>query len=149
PSTRLSASQDSLASVSEQRQMEPAQLTRLVRGELDWIVMKALEKDRSRRYETASGFALDIERYLRGEPVLAGPPAAAYRVRKFGRRHKGGVAAAAAMLGLVLAGAAVSTWQAVRATRAARAEEAAKGQARQALDTLTDEVVETLLARQP
>src|SRR5262249_53156170 len=88
PSTRLSAAKASLAAVSAQRHMEPAQLTKLVRGELDWIVMKALEKDRNRRYETASAFALDIERYLREEPVLAGPPSALYRFRKFARRHQ-------------------------------------------------------------
>src|SRR5512139_173941 len=71
PSTRLSDSKDSLPSVSAQRQTEPAKLTKLVRGELDWIVMKALEKDRSRRYETASGLSSDIQRYLNDEPVLA------------------------------------------------------------------------------
>ena len=74
PSTRLSGSKDGLAAISAQRHMEPVQLTRLVRGELDWIVMKAMEKDRSRRYETANGLARDIERYLADEPVQAGPP---------------------------------------------------------------------------
>jgi tetratricopeptide (TPR) repeat protein/serine/threonine protein kinase len=88
PSTRLSHSTDSLPSVSAQRRMEPAKLTKLVRGELDWIVMKALEKDRNRRYETANGFAMDVQRYLADEPVLACPPSAAYRLRKFVRRNK-------------------------------------------------------------
>jgi serine/threonine protein kinase len=87
PSTRLSTS-ESLPSLSAQRQLEPAKLTRLVRGELDWIVMKALEKDRTRRYETANGFALDVQRYLADEPVLACPPSAAYRFRKLARRNK-------------------------------------------------------------
>jgi eukaryotic-like serine/threonine-protein kinase len=73
PSTRLSESKDSLPSISAQRQTEPAKLTKLVRGDLDWIVMKALEKDRNRRYETANGFALDVERFLADEPVLASP----------------------------------------------------------------------------
>src|SRR5262249_42758477 len=73
-------------------------LTRLVRGELDWIVMKALEKDRSRRYETANGFAMDLQRYLADEPVLACPPSVGYRLRKFARRNK----RALAMAGLVL-----------------------------------------------
>src|SRR5262249_16746440 len=68
PSTRLSDSKDSLPSISAQRHTEPAKLTKLVRGELDWIVMKALEKDRNRRYESASGFAADIQRYLNDEP---------------------------------------------------------------------------------
>src|SRR5207248_7223455 len=72
PSTRLSDSKDSLPSISAQRQTEPAKLTKLVRGELDWIVMKALEKDRNRRYETANGFAMDVQRYLADEPVQGG-----------------------------------------------------------------------------
>ena len=75
PSTRLSSSQ-TLPSLAAGRQTEPARLTKLVRGELDWIVMKALEKDRTRRYETANGFAMDIQRYLAGEAVLAVPPSA-------------------------------------------------------------------------
>ena len=81
PSTRLS-SIDTLPSVAANRHTEPARLSKDVRGELDWIVMKALEKDRNRRYETASGFAADIERHLHDEPVEAGPPSAAYRFRK-------------------------------------------------------------------
>src|SRR5437870_8925615 len=83
PSTRLSESKDSLASISAQRQTEPAKLTKLVRGELDWIVMKALEKDRNRRYETANGFAADVQRYLKDEAVQACPPSALYKFRKF------------------------------------------------------------------
>src|SRR5438046_7454255 len=93
PSTRLSDSKESLPSISAQRHTEPAKLTRLVRGELDWIVMKALEKDRSRRYETANGFAMDVQRYLADEPVLACPPSAVYRLKKFVRRNKGPVVA--------------------------------------------------------
>jgi serine/threonine protein kinase/tetratricopeptide (TPR) repeat protein len=92
PSTRLSNSKDSLPTISAQRQMEPAKLTKLVRGELDWIVMKALEKHRNRRYETATGLASDIEHYLRDEPVTACPPSLPYRLRKFARRHKAAVA---------------------------------------------------------
>src|SRR6185437_15719117 len=82
PSTRLSESTDALPLISAQRQTEPARLTKLVRGELDWMVMKALEKDRNRRYETANGFAMDVQRYLADEPVLACPPSAGYRFRK-------------------------------------------------------------------
>ena len=88
PSTRLSDSGEALASISAQRHMEPAKLTKLVRGELDWIVMKTLEKDRNRRYETANGFAADVQRYLADEPVQACPPSAGYRLRKFARRNK-------------------------------------------------------------
>src|SRR5262249_17361886 len=98
PSTRLSGSQDTLASISAQRHTEPAKLTKLLRGELDWIVMKALEKDRNRRYETANGFAMDVQRYLADEPVLACPPSVGYRLRKFARRNKAGLSVA----GLVL-----------------------------------------------
>src|SRR5581483_11595782 len=76
PSTRLSDSGDRLPAIAARRKTEPARLARLVRGELDWIVMKALEKDRTRRYETANGFARDVERYLHDEPVEACPPSA-------------------------------------------------------------------------
>src|SRR5213075_979561 len=88
PSTRLSDSGAALASISAQRHMEPAKLSKLMRGELDWIVMKTLEKDRDRRYETANGFAADAQRYLSDEPVQACPPSAAYRLRKFARRNR-------------------------------------------------------------
>jgi serine/threonine protein kinase/tetratricopeptide (TPR) repeat protein len=101
PSTRLSESKDSLASISAQRQTEPAKLTKLVRGELDWIVMKALEKDRARRYDTASAFAADIERYMRDEPVQACPPSTTYRLRKFVRRNKATLATAS-LVGVAL-----------------------------------------------
>jgi serine/threonine protein kinase len=94
PSTRLSESKDALPSIAAQRQTEPAKLTKLLRRELDWIVMRALEKDRSRRYDTAAGFAQDIERYLADEPVLARPPSVGYRLGKFLRGHKGPVAVA-------------------------------------------------------
>jgi serine/threonine-protein kinase len=108
PSTRLSECKDTLPSISAQRQTEPAKLTRLVRGELDWIVMKALEKDRNRRYETANTFALDIHRYLYDEPVLACPPSSSYRFRKFARRNKTGLAVAGLVLFfLVLLGGGV------------------------------------------
>jgi tetratricopeptide (TPR) repeat protein len=117
PSSRLSHS-DSLPSVAAQRQLEPVRLSRLLRGDLDWIVMKCLEKDRTRRYATANALARDIERYLCDEPVEAGPPSAAYRLRKFIRRNRGPVLAAAALVALIVLGAIVSTWQAVRATRA-------------------------------
>jgi tetratricopeptide (TPR) repeat protein len=131
PSARLSGS-DSLPSLAAQRQLEPSRLTRLVRGELDWIVMKCLEKDRSRRYETANDLARDIECYLRDEPVEASPPGAGYRLRKFARRHRTALATAAAFVLLLLVGGVVSAWQAVRATRAEaasrRAEKGAKAQ---------------------
>jgi non-specific serine/threonine protein kinase/serine/threonine-protein kinase len=117
PSTRLSTA-DALPAIAASRSVEPARLNKLVRGELDWIVMKALEKNRDLRYETAHEFARDIERYLRDEPVLACPPSAAYKLRKFARTHRQLLAAAAAFALLLTAGCVVSTWQAIRATRA-------------------------------
>ena len=101
PSTRLSESKQSLRSISARRQTEPAKLIRLVRGELDWIVMKALEKDRKGRYETASALAADVERYLNDEPVQACPPSATYRVCKFVRRNKRVAVMASFMSGLL------------------------------------------------
>jgi serine/threonine protein kinase/tetratricopeptide (TPR) repeat protein len=97
PSTKLSTA-EGLPTLAANRGTEPAKLTNLVRGELDWIVMKALEKDRSRRYETANSFAADVQRYLADEPVQACPPSAGYRLRKFVRRNKGGLAVALLML---------------------------------------------------
>src|SRR5205823_6475419 len=109
PSTRLSESGEALASISAQRRTEPARLTKLVRGELDWIVMKCLEKDRSRRYESASGLALEVQRYLNDEPVQACPPSGWYRFRKFARRNTRALATVsvvAVLLVLTVAGLA-------------------------------------------
>jgi len=141
PSTRLSDSTDSLPSISAQRHMEPAKLTRSVRGELDWIVMKALEKDRSRRYETANGFAADLQRYLDDEPVQASPPSAWYRFRKFARRKKTALAMAACVL-LALAGIAGGLGWAVR-DRTAREEEIGRKEAQQR-DEIDREVTRAL-----
>jgi serine/threonine protein kinase len=116
PSKRLSSS-GSLPGLAASRHTEPAGLTRLVRGELDWIVMKALEKDRNRRYDTANGFAMDVRRYLAGEPVLAVPPSAGYRMQKFLRRNKGRVAAAAALVFALVAGSAAVMVVQARANR--------------------------------
>ena len=115
PSTRLSDSGEALASISAQRHTEPAKLTKLMRGELDWIVMKTLEKDRNRRYETANGFATDVQRYLADEPVQACPPSAWYRLRKFVRRNKGPVSAASLILLALVAGVIGTTWGLIRA----------------------------------
>jgi serine/threonine protein kinase/tetratricopeptide (TPR) repeat protein len=133
PSTKLSTA-DGLPTLAANRATEPAKLTRLVRGELDWIVMKALEKDRNRRYETANGFAMDVQRYLADEPVLACPPSMRYRLRKLVRRHKVrlSMVALAAACGLVLLGVGFwLLWQRSSALRDAEsaftiAEEAQK-----------------------
>ncbi|HEY3391400.1 MAG TPA: tetratricopeptide repeat-containing protein kinase family protein, partial [Lacipirellulaceae bacterium] len=117
PSTKISSG-DTLPSIAANRNSEPEKLSKEVRGELDWIVMKALDKDRNRRYETASGMARDIEHYLHDQPVLACPPSASYRFRKFAQRNKRSVLAAALVLLTLIGGIVATTWQAVRATRA-------------------------------
>ncbi len=117
PSIRLSST-DTLPSLATCRHTEPAKLKTLVRGELDWIVMKALEKDRIRRYETASGLARDIQRYLNDEVVEARPPSRGYRIGKFVRRHKARVMAAGLVLLALLAGIAGTTWGLIREARA-------------------------------
>jgi serine/threonine protein kinase len=132
PSTRLSTLGAAATAVSAQRQSDPKRLRLLFRDELDWIVMKALEKERGRRYETAGAFAADVERYLQDEPVLACPPSRWYRLRKLLRKHRAAALTAAAFLGLLLAGAAVSTWLAVRAMRAEDAAEKRRVQAERA-----------------
>jgi len=120
PSTRLLDSGEALASISANRHMEPAKLTNLMRGELDWIVMKTLEKDCNRRYETANGFAADVQRYLNDEPVHACPPSKGYRLRKFVRRNRVALATAALLIAMLILGTVVSTWQAFRAIHAER-----------------------------
>lgn len=119
PSTRISSSR-SLPSVAANRQTEPARLSKFVRGDLDWIVMKALEKDRNRRYSTAASFAADLQHFMHDEPVEARPPSTAYRFRKFARRNTTALIAGATIGTLLVAGTVVSTWQAVRAIRAER-----------------------------
>jgi serine/threonine protein kinase/Flp pilus assembly protein TadD len=123
PSTKLSTA-EGLPTLAANRGTEPTKLTKLLRGELDWIVMKALEKDRSRRYETANGFAMDVQRYLADEPVLACPPSAGYRLRKFVRRNKRELATAAMLGVMLLAVVGVLGW-AIR-DRAAREQDAAR-----------------------
>jgi tetratricopeptide (TPR) repeat protein len=160
PSTKLSHS-DTLPSIAANRHMEPHRLTALVRGELDWIVMKALEKDRGRRYETANGFAMDVQRYLVGEPVLAAPASQWYRLRKFVRRHRGAVVAAGLVLLTLACGIAGTTWGllgavkerdakalALKAEKQARADETkARQQAFAALRSMTADVVERKFAQ--
>ncbi|HSQ58364.1 MAG TPA: serine/threonine-protein kinase, partial [Gemmata sp.] len=176
PSTKLSSS-DALPTLSANRGTEPKRLTRLLRGELDWIVMKALEKDRSRRYETANGLSMDIQRFLADEPVEACPPTTGYRFRKFIRRNRGAVIAGTTMLLLFVAGIVGTTiglfraraaegdalWQRDRKDealqnesqarlserQALQSESLARRQTRQALNTVTDEVLDDLLGRQP
>jgi serine/threonine protein kinase len=124
PSTKLSTAQG-LPTLAACRGTEPAKLTRLVRGELDWIVMKALEKDRNRRYESASAFAADVQRYLHDEPVQACPPSAWYKFRKFARRNKAALATAAVVVvaGLLAIGSLVAAVQVLADSNARIKEE--------------------------
>ena len=168
PSTKLSTA-DGLPTLAANRGTEPARLTKLVRGELDWIVMKALEKDRNRRYETANGFAMDVQRYLADEAVQACPPSAAYRLRKFVRRHKGPVLAGLLILLALVAGVVGTTYGLIRAEQqrlvvenqrnelaernqalqAAREHERLLNErARQAIETVTSEASIDLLMRE-
>jgi tetratricopeptide (TPR) repeat protein len=125
PSTKLSTS-DALPNIAANRNIEPAKLTQLLRGELDWVVMKALEKDRTRRYETANGFAADVLRYLADEVVEARPPSRAYRLKKFVKRHKGQVLAASLVLVALVAGIVGTSWGFFEAKREYREAEAAR-----------------------
>ena len=119
PSTRLSTIEE-LPVIAANRGIEPKKLTGLVQGDLDWIVMKCLEKDRTRRYATANALARDLEHYLNEEPVEASPPSACYRLRKFARKHRKVLGGAAAFALLLTVATAVSVWQAVLATTAER-----------------------------
>jgi tetratricopeptide (TPR) repeat protein len=128
PSTRLSTA-DALPSLAAARQTEPKRLTALLRGELDWVVMKCLAKDRERRYESAAGLALDVERHLSGEPVAACPPSRAYLARKFIRRHRGPMIAAVSLLTLLVAGIVGTSWGLIEAKAATDRERKAKNEA--------------------
>jgi serine/threonine protein kinase/tetratricopeptide (TPR) repeat protein len=178
PSTRISSLGNGATQISSCRQTEPSQLRQLLRSELDWIVLKSLEKDRARRYESPSSLARDIERFLRDEPVEACPPSASYRIQKFLRKHRSaiilasagalvlfvGSAAAIGVLGpfvtsavalTLLVGTAFAAWQAIRARSAESAAvaarqnaEKARARTRAALDELTSQAIETWLSQQ-
>lgn len=117
PSTRVSTLGEKLTVVSNHRRTDPTRLRQLLKGDLDLIVMKALEKERTRRYETPNSFAQDIERYLKQEAILARPPSALYRLRKFAQRNKAAVVTASAVVLCLLFGTIVSTLLAVQAIR--------------------------------
>jgi serine/threonine protein kinase/tetratricopeptide (TPR) repeat protein len=161
PSTRISTLGQAATTVSVQRKSDPKHLCQLLRAELDWIVMKALEKDRNRRYESAAAFAADVRRYLHNEPVQACPPSAGYRLRKFVRRYRGpviGAVAAVALLLVAVLGLTVSTWliwQEQDRTRAALRQsqtnyeqaEAMRGLDRQAVEDYLTAVSESMLLK--
>ena len=137
PSTRLSSLGETASTVSASRGADPRRLDRTIRGELDWIAMKALEKDRRRRYESAGDFAADVLRHLDDQPVQACPPSPWYRFGKFARRHRFGLAAGLAVAAALVAGAAVSLWQAQRASEAAAQAKAEAKKANENLEELT------------
>ncbi|MBI2950405.1 MAG: protein kinase, partial [Verrucomicrobia bacterium] len=146
PSTRLRTMLDADQSTTAQhRGIEVPKLIHLLSGDLDWIVMKCLEKDRAHRYETANGLARDIERHLNHEPVTARPPSTAYRVQKFVRRNKVMVTASAAVAAALVLGTVVSTWQAVRA-RSQRMR--AEANEKKAVNAMSLAQASELLARQ-
>jgi tetratricopeptide (TPR) repeat protein/tRNA A-37 threonylcarbamoyl transferase component Bud32 len=118
PSTRLSTLGDRLSTVSARRKADPRRLGPSMKGELDWVVMKALEKDRRRRYETANDFAADVMRFLTDRPIEACPPSAWYRFAKLARRNRVALSTGAVLALALIAGAGVSTWQAMRAVKA-------------------------------
>jgi serine/threonine protein kinase/tetratricopeptide (TPR) repeat protein len=135
PSTRLSSLGGQATTLANNRGTDPKRLAQLLRSDLDWIVMKALEKDRNRRYGSPSNFAADVERYLRHDPIEARPPSATYKLRKLCQRNRAAVITAAVVAAALVVGTVISTWQAVRATQAqaeALRERDEKEQARQA-----------------
>jgi eukaryotic-like serine/threonine-protein kinase len=134
PSTRVSTLGATGTSTAQVRRAEQRNLSLLLRGDIDWIVMKCLEKDRTRRYETATGLAADIQRHLAGDAVLAAPPSASYRARKFVRRHRAQVAAAALVATALVLGLAGTVWQANNASAQATAATKAEAEARVARD---------------
>jgi eukaryotic-like serine/threonine-protein kinase len=132
PSTKLSTlAKDELTTTAVRRSIDPPRLTTLLRGDLDWIAMKCLEKDRTRRYDTANGLAMDVERHLNNEPVLARPPSAVYRLRKTWRRNKVAFTAGLALLSALVAGIVGTNWQRVEAQAARLEAEEARRHAEQ------------------
>jgi serine/threonine protein kinase/WD40 repeat protein len=146
PSTRISTMGQASTTISTQRKSDPKRLSALFRGELDWIVMKALEKDRNRRYETANGVAMDVQRYLADEPVQACPPSAAYRFRKLVRRNKVLFATVTTVAVTLLVAAAAVTWKWRDAETARQQEQTAKEQAEEAEKQAREDRDKTLQA---
>ncbi len=146
PSTKLATLEgEERTTTAKRRSVEISKLAKLLSGDLDWIVMKCLEKDRTRRYDTANGLAADLRRHLNNEPVVACPPSAAYKFRKALRRNKLVFTAAAAVTAALVLGIIASTWQSARAIHAKREAEAAEAQAIQAQ---ANETKQRLLAEQ-
>jgi serine/threonine protein kinase/tetratricopeptide (TPR) repeat protein len=148
PSTRLNTLGDALSEVAKHRDAQPAELFKIIRGDLDWVVMKTLEKDRTRRYETANELAMDIERHLRDEAVVAGRPGTTYRVRKFVRRNRTGVVFALSVTAVLLIGLSLAIAGFVQASHERNRAQANFQEARDAVDEMT-QVAEKQLVNVP
>jgi serine/threonine protein kinase/tetratricopeptide (TPR) repeat protein len=140
PSTRLSSLGDTAAALAGNRGLDAKRLQQILSGDLDWAVMKSLEKDRNRRYETPASFAEDIARYLRSEALLARPPSTAYQVKKFIQRNRAAVLTGTAVAAALTAGAVIATWQAVVATRAKEVALAREAELQAVLQFVEDRV---------
>jgi serine/threonine protein kinase len=143
PSTRLGNSAERLASIAAVRQVEPAKLARTLRGDLDWMVMKALEKEPDRRYDSPLSFARDIQRYLNGDPVEAGPPHASYRMMKFARKHRTALATSAAFVLLLIVTTGISVALALWALKERTRAEGREQLAIDAVKRFRDAVIES------
>ena len=128
--------------------MQPSRLSTVIKGDLDWIVLKAIEKDRARRYETVAALMSDLNRYLANEPIEARPASMLYRLQKSARRNKAAVISFAIISAVLVVGTAVSSWQAVRAWRAERESAKRLVQARRALDSMSSLAISELLSKQ-
>jgi serine/threonine protein kinase/WD40 repeat protein len=141
PSTRLNSLRaEQLTDIARARQTDPPKLLKIIRGDLDWIVMKCLEKDRNRRYETTSGLAMDIERYLNQEPVMARSPSAIYRVQKFIRRNRVATVSVGAISLTLILGTIVSTREAIKATHAEKEQSQLRREAQAAKQDATEQL---------
>jgi serine/threonine protein kinase len=140
PSLRLGSLGETLTTVSGCRGADPRRLNRAVRGELDWIAMKALEKDRRRRYETANDLAADVMRYLTSNPVEACPPSASYRLRKYARRNRAALTTTAVVAAALVTGTTVSVWQAVKARKAAAEAQLRADESKEVIDYLAKDI---------
>ncbi len=149
PSTRLSRVRSAERGVRNTNPTPHSALRAPHFQDLDWIVMKAIRKDRTQRYETASALAADIARYLKGEPIEARPPSALYRFRKFSQRHRVAMTTASLVSAALVLGTVVSTWQSIRAHEAQQRAETNFHKARQAVDEMYTQVAEKWLAHQP
>ncbi len=151
-STRIAMLGDEAAELADKRRSTPTTLRKQLRGELEWITLKSLERDRNRRYGSVYEFGADLQRYLNDEPVIAGPPTTAYRAQKFIARHRGGVFAGVAMSAALLAGIAIATVGFVSANEAAndarRAEQATKSAMARVVEERTNAETARILAEQ-